>query len=42
VPDLFAAKRNVVVGGRLEHGVFVASSIVTKCPSKYAPAKQKT
>ena len=42
VPDLFAAKRNVVVGGQLEHGVFVASSIVTKCPSKYAPAKQKT
>jgi cytochrome c-type biogenesis protein CcmE len=42
VPDLFAAKRNVVVGGRLEHGVFVANSIVTKCPSKYAPAKQKT
>jgi cytochrome c-type biogenesis protein CcmE len=41
VPDLFAAKRNVVVGGRLEHGVFVASSIVTKCPSKYAPAKQQ-
>jgi cytochrome c-type biogenesis protein CcmE len=42
VPDLFAVKRDVVVGGRLRNGVFVANSIVTKCPSKYVPAKQKT
>ena len=42
VPDLFAPRRNVVVGGQLRHGVFVASTIVTKCPSKDVPAKQKT
>jgi cytochrome c-type biogenesis protein CcmE len=42
VPDLFAVKRDVVVGGQLRNGVFVANSIVTKCPSKYVPAKQKT
>ena len=41
VPDLFAVKRDVVVGGQLRNGVFVANSIVTKCPSKYVPAKQQ-
>jgi cytochrome c-type biogenesis protein CcmE len=41
VPDLFKAGRHVVVEGTLRHGVFVAKpgSLVTKCPSKYAPAK---
>lgn len=41
VPDLFAVGRHVFVSGRLRAGVFVAQpgSLVTKCPSKYAPAK---
>jgi cytochrome c-type biogenesis protein CcmE len=41
VPDLFKVGRHVVVEGTLHHGVFVAKpgSLVTKCPSKYAPAK---
>ena len=41
VPDLFAAGRDVSVRGKLQGGVFVAErgSLVTKCPSKYAPAK---
>jgi cytochrome c-type biogenesis protein CcmE len=39
VPDLFKTGREVVVDGRLQHGTFVAvpDSLVTKCPSKYAP-----
>ena len=41
VPDLFKTGRHVVVEGTLRSGVFVAKpgSLVTKCPSKYAPAK---
>ena len=41
VPDLFRTDRDVVVDGRLANGVFVAvpGSLVTKCPSKYAPKK---
>ena len=41
VPDLFKVGRHVVVAGTLRNGVFVAKpgSLVTKCPSKYAPAK---
>ena len=41
VPDLFKTGRHVVLEGTLRHGVFVAKpgSLVTKCPSKYAPAK---
>jgi cytochrome c-type biogenesis protein CcmE len=41
VPDLFRAGRDVSVRGTLENGVFVAErdSLVTKCPSKYAPTK---
>jgi cytochrome c-type biogenesis protein CcmE len=41
VPDLFKVGRHVVVEGSLRNGVFVAKpgSLVTKCPSKYAPAK---
>jgi cytochrome c-type biogenesis protein CcmE len=41
VPDLFKTGRHVVVEGTLRNGVFVAKpgSLVTKCPSKYAPAK---
>ena len=41
VPDLFKAGRDVVVEGKLQNGTFVAKpgSLVTKCPSKYAPKK---
>ena len=41
VPDQFKLGRHVVVSGRYTHGVFVAKrdSLVTKCPSKYAPKK---
>ena len=41
VPDLFRAGRDIVVDGRMQDGSFVAvpNSLVTKCPSKYAPAK---
>jgi cytochrome c-type biogenesis protein CcmE len=42
VPDLFRTDRDVVVEGRLRNGVFVAvpNTLVTKCPSKYAPKKE--
>jgi cytochrome c-type biogenesis protein CcmE len=41
VPDLFKPGREVVVDGRLVGGTFMAvrDTLVTKCPSKYAPAK---
>lgn len=41
VPDLFRTGRHVVLSGRLRHGAFVGDdgSLITKCPSKYAPAK---
>jgi len=39
VPDLFKKGRHIVVDGQLRSGVFVAEpgSMITKCPSKYAP-----
>ena len=39
VPDLFAPGRDVSVRGKVQNGIFVAErdSLVTKCPSKYAP-----
>jgi cytochrome c-type biogenesis protein CcmE len=39
VPDLFRAGRHVFLKGQLRNGVFVGErdSLVTKCPSKYAP-----
>jgi cytochrome c-type biogenesis protein CcmE len=39
VPDLFAVGRHVYMRGELRQGTFVADSdsLVTKCPSKYAP-----
>jgi cytochrome c-type biogenesis protein CcmE len=39
VPDLFRTNRDVVVDGQLRNGVFIAvpNTLVTKCPSKYAP-----
>ena len=44
VPDLFKTGRQVVVEGTLRSGTFVAKpgSLVTKCPSKYTPAKSNT
>ena len=41
VPDLFKVGRQIVVHGQLRNGVFVAEpgSMITKCPSKYAPKK---
>jgi cytochrome c-type biogenesis protein CcmE len=40
-PDLFRVGRHVYLKGRLERGTFVGerNSLVTKCPSKYAPKK---
>lgn len=39
VPDLFKPDRHVYLKGELKNGTFVAQpdSLVTKCPSKYAP-----
>jgi cytochrome c-type biogenesis protein CcmE len=39
VPDLFKTGRHIVVDGKLRKGMFVAEpgSMITKCPSKYAP-----
>jgi cytochrome c-type biogenesis protein CcmE len=39
VPDLFKVGRHIVVDGQLEGRTFVAEpgSMITKCPSKYAP-----
>ena len=44
VPDQFKPGRDIVVDGRLQNGVFVAErdSLITKCPSKYAPDKKST
>ncbi len=41
VPDLFRSGRDVNVQGQLRNGVFVATpgTLMTKCPSKYSPAK---
>ncbi len=39
VPDAFRVDRSIVVDGTLTDGIFTAQadSLVTKCPSKYAP-----
>ena len=44
VPDLFKVGRHIVVDGTLQSGTFVAvpGTLVTKCPSKYAPKKQQS
>jgi cytochrome c-type biogenesis protein CcmE len=41
VPDLFKSGRDINVQGRLQNGTFVAvpGTLMTKCPSKYSPAK---
>jgi cytochrome c-type biogenesis protein CcmE len=38
-PPLFAVGRHVVVSGSYANGRIEGNDIVTKCPSKYAPAK---
>jgi len=39
VPDIFAEGRQVVVEGRLTaDGVFAATTLLAKCPTKYNPA----
>jgi cytochrome c-type biogenesis protein CcmE len=39
VPDSFKAGGEVIVEGKLNsEGVFVAQTLLTKCPSKYKPA----
>lgn len=38
-PDLFRAGRHVYVVGNYNGASLAATSITTKCPSKYAPAK---
>jgi cytochrome c-type biogenesis protein CcmE len=38
-PDLFRARRHVYVVGKYDGRSLAATSITTKCPSKYAPAK---
>ena len=44
VPDLFKTGRHIVLTGKLHDGTFVGDngSLVTKCPSKYAPAKSSS
>lgn len=43
VPDLFKIGRHIVLDGRLRNGTFVAEpgSMITKCPSKYAPKQSR-
>ena len=38
-PDLFRAGRHVYVVGKYNGATVAATSITTKCPSKYSPAK---
>jgi cytochrome c-type biogenesis protein CcmE len=44
VPDLFKVGRHIVLTGQLHGATFVGDrdSLITKCPSKYAPAKTST
>jgi cytochrome c-type biogenesis protein CcmE len=41
VPDPFRGGREIVLSGRMEHGVFVGErdTLVTKCPSKFTASK---
>ena len=41
VPELFRAERSIHLQGELRNGVFVGKpdTLVTKCPSKYAPKR---
>jgi cytochrome c-type biogenesis protein CcmE len=44
VPDLFERGRHVYLRGEVRNGLFVGEkdSLVTKCPSKYAPSKDSS
>ncbi len=44
LPDQFKADRDLRVNGRLRQGVFVGEpgTMVTKCPSKYAPKQRSS
>jgi cytochrome c-type biogenesis protein CcmE len=35
IPNNFESSTSVVVTGKFQNGIFVASDILTKCPSKY-------
>jgi cytochrome c-type biogenesis protein CcmE len=40
VPDAFKAGQDVVVEGKYDpQGMFLASKLITKCPSKYEPSQ---
>ncbi len=40
VPDTFKAGKDVVVEGKYDlQGMFLASKLITKCPSKYEPSQ---
>ena len=43
VPDLFKPGRDIALDGSLRNGTFVGvpGTLVTKCPSKYAPKRQQ-
>ena len=38
-PDMFAVGRDVILDGEYVQGTFVASKLLTQCPSKYEPPK---
>jgi cytochrome c-type biogenesis protein CcmE len=38
-PDMFRAGRDVILDGEWKEGVFIASQLMTQCPSKYEPPK---
>jgi cytochrome c-type biogenesis protein CcmE len=38
-PDMFTNGRDVLIDGKLENKVLIASSILTQCPSKYEAQK---
>lgn len=40
-PDMFAENRDVIVEGRLGRGVIEARQVMTSCPSKYKPKREK-
>ena len=40
VPDTFRADSDIIVEGKVNpQGVFVATKLITKCPSKYEPSE---
>ncbi len=44
IPDMFRVGRDISLKGELRNGIFVGAkgTLVTKCPSKYAPEKKAT